>query len=138
MKIDRFELEFWLNPLDSKARYNFGSSCCKPVTVAEMLELTGTDREDFLREIEAMSLHYGYFEGMPRLRRAIAGLYDGAVTPEMVLSVHGGDMSTPLLWQCGCCGEQFKASPTLILHGGHWCPACLRKRLSSACRADRS
>ena len=90
VKIDRFELEFWLNPLDSKARYNFGSSCCKPVTVAEMLELTGTDREEFLREIEAMSLHYGYFEGMPRLRRAIAGLYDGAVTPEMVLTVHGG------------------------------------------------
>ena len=41
MDIARFELEFWLNPLDDKAEYNFGSSCCKPVTVGEMLELTG-------------------------------------------------------------------------------------------------
>ena len=46
MDIARFELEFWLNPLDDKAEYNFGSSCCKPVTVGEMLELTGTDREE--------------------------------------------------------------------------------------------
>ena len=43
MKIARFDLEFWLNPLDSVAKYNFGSSCCKPVTVSEMLELTGAD-----------------------------------------------------------------------------------------------
>lgn len=39
-----------------------------------------------------------------------------------------GDMRTKLEWQCSC-GERFMASPTLILHGGHWCPACLRKRL---------
>ena len=75
MEIARFELEFWLNPLDSKAKYNFGSSCCKPVTVSEMLALTGTDRDEFFREIENMSLHYGYFEGMPRLKAAIASLH---------------------------------------------------------------
>ena len=90
MDIARFELEFWLNPLDDKAEYNFGSSCCKPVTVGEMLELTGTDRDEFFREVEGMSLHYGYFDGMPRLKRAIAALYDGSVAPEMVISVHGG------------------------------------------------
>ena len=67
MNIARFDLEFWLNPLDSVAKYNFGSSCCKPVTVSEMLELTGTDREEFFKEIENMSLHYGWFEGMPRM-----------------------------------------------------------------------
>lgn len=40
-----------------------------------------------------------------------------------------GDISTPLRWQCGECGEEFSGSPTLILHGGHWCPNCLRKRV---------
>lgn len=40
-----------------------------------------------------------------------------------------GDVSTPLQWQCGECGETFSGSPTLILHGGHWCPKCLRKRV---------
>lgn len=102
MKIERFELEFWLNPLDDKAKYNFGSSCCKPVTVSEMLELTGTDRQEFFREIENMSLHYGYFEGMPRLKKAIAGLYTDVVTPEMVLSVHGGTGANEIVCQALC------------------------------------
>ena len=102
MDIARFDLEFWLNPLDPIARYNFGSSCCKPVTVGEMLELTGTDREGFFRQIEEMSLHYGYFEGMPRLKNAIAGLYAGDVTPEMVLTVHGGTGANSIVCQALC------------------------------------
>lgn len=102
MNIERFELEFWLNPLDDKAKYNFGSSCCKPVTVSEMLDLTGTDQEAFFREIESMSLHYGYFEGMPRLKQAIAGLYTQAVTPEMVLCVHGGTGANSIVCQALC------------------------------------
>lgn len=35
-----------------------------------------------------------------------------------------GDMSAPLEWKCQY-GHTFKASPTLILLGGHWCPDCL-------------
>lgn len=90
MDISKFKIEFWLNPYDDKARHNLGSSCCKPVTVSELLSLTGTDRDKLFAEIEKMSLHYGYFEGMPRLKKAIAGLYTDAVTEDMVLTVHGG------------------------------------------------
>lgn len=90
MKISKFKIEYWLNPLDAVAKYNLGSSCCQPVTLKEMLEMTNTDKEDFFEELENISLHYGYFEGMPRLKEAIAGLYTDVVTPEMVLSVHGG------------------------------------------------
>ncbi|MCM1310697.1 MAG: NAD(P)-dependent oxidoreductase [Bacteroides sp.] len=43
-------------------------------------------------------------------------------------SMQTGDVTTKLEWQCKC-GERFYASPTLILHGGHWCPACLRNRI---------
>ena len=35
-----------------------------------------------------------------------------------------GDLSTPLDWECQF-GHRFKASPTLVLLGGHWCPECL-------------
>lgn len=35
-----------------------------------------------------------------------------------------GDRFTPLEWKCQA-GHPFKASPTLILLGGHWCPDCL-------------
>lgn len=102
MDISKFKVEFWLNPLDDKAKYNLGSSCCKPVTVKEFLELTNTDRDGFFKEIESMSLHYGYFEGMPRLKEAIAGLYTDAVTPEMVLCVHGGTGANAIVCHALC------------------------------------
>nr|WP_315019821.1 aminotransferase class I/II-fold pyridoxal phosphate-dependent enzyme [uncultured Aminipila sp.] len=90
MKISRFKVEEWLNPLDDKAKHNLGSSCCKPVTLEGLLTLTNTDEVAFFKEIKEMSLHYGYFFGMPRLKKAIANLYTDAVNPEMVLCVHGG------------------------------------------------
>ena len=34
-----------------------------------------------------------------------------------------GDMTTKLEWKCHQ-GHIFKASPALILRGGHWCPEC--------------
>lgn len=74
MKISRFEAEWWLNPLAPITKYNLDSSCCKPVNEHEILELTNTDREWFYNEIDNMSLHYGYFEGMSRLKKAIASL----------------------------------------------------------------
>lgn len=35
-----------------------------------------------------------------------------------------GDMEGKLEWECGF-GHRFKATPRLILRGGHWCPRCL-------------
>ena len=61
MQIDNFKVEEWLNPLDPIAKYNLGSSCCKPVTLEELLELTNTDPEVFFENLKKMSLHYGYF-----------------------------------------------------------------------------
>lgn len=102
MNISKFKVEFWLNPLDDKAKYNLGSSCCKPVTVNELLQLTNTDRDGFFGELGRMSLHYGYFEGMPRLKEAIAGLYGEAVTSDMVLSVHGGTGANSIVCYALC------------------------------------
>ncbi|MBQ1266383.1 MAG: NAD-dependent epimerase/dehydratase family protein [Proteobacteria bacterium] len=39
-------------------------------------------------------------------------------------SMTPGDLRTPLEWSCYA-GHHFKASPTLVLLGGHWCPDCL-------------
>ena len=41
MDISKFKIEFWLNPYDDKAKHNLGSSCCKPVTVSELLTSAG-------------------------------------------------------------------------------------------------
>ena len=91
MYIKEFKLEKWLNPLveDSKCKYNLGSSCVKPLTVEELFEVTGEDINKFLEEVRTMSLHYGHFFGLRRLLVAISKMYK-EVTPEMVLTVHGG------------------------------------------------
>jgi hypothetical protein len=38
-------------------------------------------------------------------------------------SIRPGDIFTPIKWKCGC-GDEFTATPNLVLRGGHWCPCC--------------
>lgn len=89
MKLDDFKLEQWLNPRAGGCRHNLGASCVKAMTINELMACVGMDGDAFLREIGEMSMHYGQFEGLGRLRSAIAGLFREA-TADMVLTVHGG------------------------------------------------
>ena len=36
------------------------------------------------------------------------------------------DINTPVEWKCAF-GHKFRMSTNAVLHGGHWCPECLRK-----------
>lgn len=88
-----FLVEQWLNPMDSKAEHNFGTSCVKAMTMDELFRVTGQDEEAFLKEMSTMSLHYhhGDSTGSPRIKQAVAGIYPKAgVSPEHVMMVHGG------------------------------------------------
>lgn len=91
MKLDEFVLENWLNPAANspKNRIYLGGSCVLPMTVEELFDLTGESLDDFLEELKKMNLGYGFFAGTPRLRRAVAKLYQ-QVIPEDVILVHGG------------------------------------------------
>lgn len=89
MKIREFKVETWLNPRVDLCRYNLGSSCVKAFTVEELFDFIGLDVGDFLDQVRGMSLHYGNFFGLERLRSALAKLYED-VGPGMVLTVHGG------------------------------------------------
>ena len=91
MKIDDFVLENWLNPAcdSEKNKIYLGGSCVLPMTVRELFDLTGEDLDSFLEELKDMNLGYGNFAGTPRLRRAVASLYQD-VSPEDVVLVHGG------------------------------------------------
>lgn len=39
-------------------------------------------------------------------------------------SMTEGDLDTPLEWECTF-GHRFRATPRIVLKGGHWCPDCL-------------
>ncbi|MES2264413.1 MAG: NAD(P)-dependent oxidoreductase [Pseudomonadota bacterium] len=85
-------------------------------------------------------LDHGYDESKPRdaltledLRDA-AGFRGGRCLDDDAAQ---GDWVTPKMWDCGQ-GHQFKASPNLVLMGGHWCPECSLKPEGYAQLAKRS
>lgn len=72
-------------------------------------------------------LNHGYDENKPESEWDLSDMQKAAefrggkcLSTEMAK----GDLHTPLEWQCQF-GHTFKASPALILLGGHWCPECL-------------
>lgn len=89
MRTDKFELEYWLNPLDPLCKYNLGASCVKALGLREMLEYVGEDADAVIEELSNKSLHYGEFDGSKRLKKAIAGIYR-ETDPELVITTHGG------------------------------------------------
>ncbi len=89
MKIDKFKLEYWLNPRDPLCKYNLGASCVKALKLEELLELAGVDKDAFMAQLGETSLHYGHFYGSERLLAAISTLYENA-GPECILTTHGG------------------------------------------------
>lgn len=87
MKIRDFGVEMWMNAYENDCKYNLAETCVCSLSVEELLELSGR-REETLAELTATRLTYGDIEGSPRLRRAIAGLYE-TVAPEQVTITNG-------------------------------------------------
>ena len=77
---------------------------------------------------EAFKLDHGYDESKPESELDLADMKGAAEFRGgkcLSKKMTKGDMMTKLKWKCGTCGEEFEASPTLILKGGHWCPKCI-------------
>ena len=73
-----------------------------------------------------MMLNHGYDETKPMeewniddIRQAAQWRGGRCVSESMTV----GDAYTPLEWECYD-GHRFKATPALVLLGGHWCPEC--------------
>ena len=78
-------------------------------------------------ETDIVRIDHGYDEQKPRSEwtiddmRKTAEFRGGKCLSE---TMEKGDFRTPLEWECQF-GHKFKASPVLVLEGGHWCPECL-------------
>lgn len=75
---------------------------------------------------EAIVLSHGYDEDKPQAEldikdmQGVAEFRGGKCVSK---KMQKGDLDTPLEWECAE-GHHFKASPRLIMLGGHWCPDC--------------
>ncbi len=85
-------------------------------------------------------LDHGYDETKPPARWDDAD-YTQAATfrggQRLGPAARRGDLGTPLLWRCAF-GHLFRASPRLVLVGGHWCPRCVRDPAGYARQAERN
>ena len=82
MKIRDFGVEMWMNAYENDCTHNLAETCVRSLTVEELLDLSGK-REETLEQLVQTRLTYGDIPGSPRLRQAIAGLYQ-AMSPEQI------------------------------------------------------
>lgn len=72
MRIDTFEIEEWMNKYCPSAKYDLTTTCIKPLTIRELMNICGISRP---LEIFDTKLDYGEIHGSLRLKTAIKNLY---------------------------------------------------------------
>ena len=88
MEIKDFEVEQWMNLWETKCTHNVAETCVYSLSLDQLFELTGGDKQAFLDAFAARRLTYGDIEGRPDLLSGIAKLYR-TVAPEHIIPTHG-------------------------------------------------
>lgn len=88
MKIKPFAVEEWMNAWETGAKYNIAETCVDSVSLNELFEISGEDKEKFLGDFCKKRLTYGNIEGYPAFKQGICKLYK-TIKPEEVIPTHG-------------------------------------------------
>lgn len=88
MKIKPFAVEEWMNAWETGARYNIAETCVDSISLNELFEISGEDKEAFLENFCKKRLTYGDIEGNPRFKEGVCKLYK-TITPVEVIPTHG-------------------------------------------------
>lgn len=88
MNIKPFAVEEWMNEYEMGAKYNIAETCVDSVSLNELFELTGENKEAFLESFCERRLTYGEIVGAEGFRKGICRLYK-TVEPEHVITTHG-------------------------------------------------
>ena len=88
MEIKPFKVEEWMNAYEEGAKYNIAETCVDSVSLDELFELAGEDKDAFLSSFSSRRLTYGDITGSRALKEGISSLYRTAV-PELIVPTHG-------------------------------------------------
>ena len=88
MNIKPFAVEEWMNAFETGARYNIAETCVDSISMDELFDLSGEDKEAFLSSFCARRLTYGDIMGSKMLKEGIAGLYK-TIKPDEIVPTHG-------------------------------------------------
>ena len=95
MRIDSFKIEEWMNRYCPSARYDLTSTCIEPLSLRELLTLSGIERP---LEVFDTKLNYGEILGSDRLKSAIQALYTDQ-NPQNITIAHGAIGANQLVFQ---------------------------------------
>jgi hypothetical protein len=111
MSFRPFDMERWQSTYEHDVRYNLSESGVEPLTLGELMELSGLTPASLL----ATALEYNPSNGSPALRERIAALYPGA-SPSQVLVTNGGaEANFVICWRiCEDGGEIVYLAPNYM------------------------
>ena len=88
MNIKPFKVEQWMNDYEVGARYNIAETCVDSVSLDELFELSGVDKESFLNSLSCKRLTYGHILGTPSFKKGICSLYKN-ISDDNIVVTHG-------------------------------------------------
>ena len=88
MKIKPFAVEEWMNAWEVGAKYNIAETCVDSVSIDELFELLGENKDAFLQEFCSRRLTYEDIEGAPAFKEGICKLYK-TISPDDIVPTHG-------------------------------------------------
>lgn len=88
MNIKPFAVEEWMGAYETNAKYNIAETCVNSVSLNDLFDIIGEDKEAFLNKLCSKRLTYGTIEGTPEFLGGICKLYK-TVQPQHIITTHG-------------------------------------------------
>lgn len=95
MKLPRFGVEEWLNVHEKSAIYDIAGVSIKALTMEELFDLSGLDKEAFFAQLLKKKMDYGWIEGSPEFKTQLASLYKD-MPVDNILQTNGATGATML------------------------------------------
>lgn len=88
MYLPAFGVEEWLNQYEKEATYDIAGSSIASLTLDDLFSVTGTDSQRFFQTLAQKPMDYGWIEGSPDFKQAVANLYQ-TLSPDNILQTNG-------------------------------------------------
>ncbi len=88
MNIKPFAVEEWMNEWEVGAKYNIAETCVDSISMNELFDITGENKEEFLKELCDKRLTYGDIVGLPAFKEGICNLYR-SLNIDNIVPTHG-------------------------------------------------
>lgn len=87
MKIAQFKVEDWMNEYEKYSKYDLGNTTVQTMSLDELFELTGENKQELFNNISKQKLGYGYIKGLPAFKTGIKNLYSTIETDYIIPTI---------------------------------------------------